>query len=339
MHRVHHEPLYRETQYRMFRSLVPGDIVFARMPLSDGTLYDIPEGHKDRPYLIVKKERDFCYAYPCTTKKNKSLHHANSYLLRKALYAGGDYQHRLNYDSYVNLTQRYKLPIQNLLHYRFHLRDNDKTEINRRLDCLRREHPFDDTIMGRVGDIWRKKQSYWYVYQTDRKILYVHPVVRTNCAHAIPIVTWRHGYYIDIGRTAAISSDEYQLIYICNEQFTQSVANQKEKYKKQQKQMSKKVKQSTNHHFLYSFGQVLRDRFSQERIVYLYSINQKNYGFWEAEADHGNLQIRNLGSLQYCQCEERGIYEDLADTVEYLISQNRDIHGVLREWKKFTVGG
>lgn len=65
--------LYSEEQSILFNYLKEADVVFCHMPLKASTLYDIPEGHRTRPYVIVRKDDNCLYGYPASTKKTKGL--------------------------------------------------------------------------------------------------------------------------------------------------------------------------------------------------------------------------------------------------------------------------
>ena len=55
-------------QEELFESLEPGDVVYAKMPVSAKELKNIPEGHEVRPYLIVEKTDTELVTYPSYSK-------------------------------------------------------------------------------------------------------------------------------------------------------------------------------------------------------------------------------------------------------------------------------
>lgn len=75
---------YLDEQYELFQTIQPGYLVFCRMPVCEDNLVDINHPHRIRPYLIIKKDKDYLYGYAGSTKKknpkiqllkNSDVHH------------------------------------------------------------------------------------------------------------------------------------------------------------------------------------------------------------------------------------------------------------------------
>lgn len=79
---------------------------WALMPLSSEELQSVPDGHTIRPYLLLKAEDDFYWAFPCTSNafSKKSRYTNNTLLIRSFSYE----------KSLVLLDKVYKLPFDNL---------------------------------------------------------------------------------------------------------------------------------------------------------------------------------------------------------------------------------
>lgn len=54
---------YLDEQYELFQTIQPGYLVFCRMPVCEDNLVDINHPHRIRPYLIIKKDKDYLYGY------------------------------------------------------------------------------------------------------------------------------------------------------------------------------------------------------------------------------------------------------------------------------------
>ena len=50
---------YLDEQYKLFQTIQPGYLVFCRMPVCEDNLVDINHPHRIRPYLIIKKDKDY----------------------------------------------------------------------------------------------------------------------------------------------------------------------------------------------------------------------------------------------------------------------------------------
>ena len=54
---------YSKAEKEVFDAVEVGDLVYCQMPLSEEKLAGVPEGHKERPYVIVDKDEHFLYGY------------------------------------------------------------------------------------------------------------------------------------------------------------------------------------------------------------------------------------------------------------------------------------
>jgi hypothetical protein len=52
---------YLDEQLDLFKTIQPGHLVFCRMPVCEDNLVDINSPHRIRPYLIIKKDKDWYY--------------------------------------------------------------------------------------------------------------------------------------------------------------------------------------------------------------------------------------------------------------------------------------
>ena len=59
---------YSKAEKEVFDAVEVGDLVYCQMPLSEEKLAGVPEGHKERPYVIVDKDEHFLYGYYCTSQ-------------------------------------------------------------------------------------------------------------------------------------------------------------------------------------------------------------------------------------------------------------------------------
>jgi hypothetical protein len=60
---------YLDEQLDLFKTIQPGHLVFCRMPVCEDNLVDINNPHRIRPFLIIKKDKEYLYGYAGSTKK------------------------------------------------------------------------------------------------------------------------------------------------------------------------------------------------------------------------------------------------------------------------------
>ena len=101
-------PPKKMEQYELLQTIQPGYLVFCRMPVCEDNLVDINHPHRIRPYLIIKKDKDYLYGYAGSTKKkNPKI----QYTLKDG---HKDKKTGAFSDSYLYLNNVYRIPIQNI---------------------------------------------------------------------------------------------------------------------------------------------------------------------------------------------------------------------------------
>lgn len=99
---------YLDEQYELFQTIQPGYLVFCRMPVCEDNLVNINHPHRIRPFLIIKKDKDYLYGYAGSTKKkNPKI----QYTLKDG---HKDKKTGAFSDSYLYLNNVYRIPIQNI---------------------------------------------------------------------------------------------------------------------------------------------------------------------------------------------------------------------------------
>ena len=115
-----------KNQKKLLNSLDPGDLVWAKMPLSKKELKSIEKSHQIRPYLVVTKDKFNIYAYQSSSKQWNKLNNCQEYFINRFLY-------KQKKDSFINLTQIHKIPFINLKSYYITLNEQDLKNIQKRL--------------------------------------------------------------------------------------------------------------------------------------------------------------------------------------------------------------
>lgn len=110
----------------LLEELQPGDMVWAKMPLSKKKLKKIEESHRIRPYLVVSKDKNAIYAYQTSSKRQTYANNYETY---------GIDQTRFGYyrNSHIDLSLIWKVPKKNLIKKMWHLPNLDLSMIAKRL--------------------------------------------------------------------------------------------------------------------------------------------------------------------------------------------------------------
>ena len=101
---------YNTEQYACFKRLHPGDVIFAKMPLSNEMLLEIEESHRSRPFLVARKDRTYVYGYQCSSSLMPWLKSYEYHPYRQSIYHD-------NKDSYFQFNCYYKIPIDHIERY------------------------------------------------------------------------------------------------------------------------------------------------------------------------------------------------------------------------------
>lgn len=153
----------------LYQNIQIGDLYFAKMPLSKKELNKIKEGHRSRPYLIVKKDKHYIYGYQCCSKKHSFLKEYEYYPLKKLLYP-------VYKDSYIYLNKVYKIPLKNIETYYITLYLNTIKHIEKQLLVSHHHYHylplFHVSIDKKEGDIVCLENNYYYIYSIDKNNIY-----------------------------------------------------------------------------------------------------------------------------------------------------------------------
>lgn len=157
-------------QKELLKSIEIGDLVWARMPLPKKELSQIEENHQVRPYLIVKKDKFYIYAYKSSSKSNGILNNYEEYSINSLRY-------NRNKNSFIDLTKIYKIPFFNLKSKYITLNQFDLKNIEKRLQIQANKNnknifqfPIDIYIFD--GDIIEVNNQLYYVYASDNVYIY-----------------------------------------------------------------------------------------------------------------------------------------------------------------------
>lgn len=159
-----------KNQKKLLESIKPGDLVWAKMPLSRKELRKIEENHQVRPYLIAHKDKFNIYAYKSSSKNYDRLNNYEEYSVNGLRY-------NRNKNSFIDLTQIHKIPFLNIKSKYVTLNQFDLKNIEKRLQIQANKNnkniyqfPIDIYIL--EGDVIEINNQLYYVYAADNVYIY-----------------------------------------------------------------------------------------------------------------------------------------------------------------------
>ena len=123
-------------QKDIFNQIQPGTVIYCDMPLNQDRLMHIPEGHRTRPYVIVKKGEKNVYGYACATHLRSSLTYDQLFKLENFAYQK-DIQKYV--DSFVQLDKPFRIPISNILDLFYELDEKTLFDIELQIRALEKK--------------------------------------------------------------------------------------------------------------------------------------------------------------------------------------------------------
>lgn len=104
--RISGKPLYTKKQFDIFNKLESGDLILGKMPMSDSELYDVPDGHRHRPYLVIKKKSDKVICLQGSHRQYSD--DRETFKINIADF--GQY----NGDTFFSISEYYEIPVENI---------------------------------------------------------------------------------------------------------------------------------------------------------------------------------------------------------------------------------
>lgn len=186
-------------------------LCWALMPLSEEELSKVPEGHRIRPYLLLKEVDGFYWAFPATSKafSNKSRY-VNSTL-------------RINgfsdMKSLVLLDNIYKLPFENIVGSFMHISKSEENALFKRLKANMKYFNYPTELidfinnkayyLGRGDMIYHNGELYVIVGKVpEKEIYYSLRVYNHEVDGTILKVVDTNKYYVDGNQLHCIVSDD-----------------------------------------------------------------------------------------------------------------------------------
>ena len=260
-------------QKELFAQIQPGDLVFCRMPVTDRALNKVPEGHRSRPYLIVQKAENEMYGYACFTHPKK-LELYEKHVFVNRVY---DEENKKYKDSCVQFDQAFIIPTSHILNFYEELDEYTIHQIARELQVCKNIRKkdilqFSQPISFLVGDIIQLNHKYYYLKEIRDSKYIVYPFnqdgVEVNCS----IFKMNMPNHIDINQPIECTDLSMDcLIRLSNATFNQQI-------RELEKQQKIKMPTKKVYTHVYSIGEILENRTTHEKMIYLFDYGEQSYG-------------------------------------------------------------
>lgn len=192
--------------------------------------------------------------------------------------------------------------------------------------CL--NYPYDI----KKGDVLFKENQYYYVYQTDKKKLFVHPMKSARKEDLLKIQYKKGQLSIQIHERKEIVWDEdYKLVYGCEPSMIEKVDLIKKKEKNINKKIQRKKAEKQQRlavlNFAYPSGTLFYHPFYDEYLLYLFNIGAVSYGLNCSDIDEGEYLLKKLSLNKYYL--NNGVLEkdELEEIIQNLLRYGGNFYG------------
>lgn len=328
--------LYTDEQQKIFREVKLGEVIYAEMPFGDSKLFDIPDGHRARPYVVVKKNEKSLTCYPASHKDPGYKDYWRVFKLHKSrndsCFRSGRESQNI-YDSYFDLYQPSDITIDRINYFFMKPAPGEAERLERHLAVLRNRGK-DVDLMGlklivREGDLLKLKNGPVFVYSHYKSEIYAHPAFRKeNIVEGVDYIEVRfatRSYYVDYNKQLKIELEKKQYLYDSISQSVFAVFEKDKKKKKEYLKANKKIadmKEMNRKKLVklkYRVGQIFKDEISEELFVYLYDMNNRFYGISYKDLETGKYQIRRMADINRYRKDKMLSEEALENLIVNLI--------------------
>lgn len=317
--------------------LKSGDIVYALMPLPDDELDKIEEGHKERPYLIVKREKDGFVAYQCGGNKYTWMKSYEYCRFSQSTYNNSK-------EGYFHLNKVVFLPVERIRYKMNSLYSETLKKIEKRLKISQYYgHEMSlfevDDIDIEVGDIILLKNELYLIYSCYKKEIYAYKVYKTvQDVDSYPyyqLLLNERLYYVSYMENKLLSIDEdFQFVdLLANPATIEKIQEYRKLKMKEERAKEKKVKSKKDvkhYSFKYPLGTVFV--LGMTDYIYLCHINNKK-DMYCVVRENGEYSDRPqfVPFSQFLSRYECLELDKIIILIEQMINNQKDHYGVLKE--------
>lgn len=151
-----------------FARLNVADVIWAKRYKNRKQEKQIPEGHKNGPYIVIHKRKNKLHCLKCTSVEPPK-HCENLY------YSLGKIRLGMDKDTYVKLSEVEVIRPKRYLNFMSRIGEEDFNTINKRMYLLKKQNPKFNIKKRyckfglRVGDVVTYKDNLFYIFGIDKK--------------------------------------------------------------------------------------------------------------------------------------------------------------------------
>ncbi|MBQ1303486.1 MAG: hypothetical protein IIY51_01120 [Erysipelotrichaceae bacterium] len=202
------KPQYTVSQLKIFQQLQPGDLILGKMPMSDRKLYEVPDGHRHRPYLVLRKNKK---TVTCLQGSHKQ-YSDDKETFKTTIPDFGQYEGV----SYFSTLEYYELPIENINKLIGSLSETQKQALERKLlimeSASRHVTHLDnmDQVI-RIGDIIRSRNTLYLITNDRDNIPKGYALSEKKIRNSFNVTVDNVQYYTDLHDYKIFNPAEIQL--------------------------------------------------------------------------------------------------------------------------------
>ncbi len=278
-----------KNQRDLFEKIQPGDLVFCRMPLTDKVLKNVPEGHRSRPYLIIKKAENEMYGYACSTHPKKLKSYEKHTFVNRVY---DEKKHRYK-DSCVQFDKAFIIPVSHILQFYEELDEYTINQIARELQVYKNIRgknilQFSKPVSFLVGDIIQLNNKYYYLKEIRDCKYIVYSFGQDGVEVNSALFKMDIPNHLDINHLFELDNLSVDsLVRLSNASFNQQIRELEKKPKI-------KIHTKKEYVYRYSVGEIFEHKITHEKIVYLFDYDKQSYGF---NYENSLLKIYDLKSV------------------------------------------
>ncbi len=266
---------FRQRQKDMFNKTQIGDMLWCMMPLSKKELSKIEKNHRIRPYLVVRKEKNFLLGYQSSSKNREQMNNYETYCIN-----GGKYKNAK--DSWLDLTSINKIKMKDIQLEFFKLNEIQIKKIEKRI-CIGKNRGntqlirFNASIYIEEGDVIKKDKKLYYVYAEDNVNIYCFRIQkkRKEEQKLEKIKINRKTYYTNFKELRTIKrNDEIEISNIASKEEILLILGQKKSLKEKAYPKIEEIERREKDKF--EIGSIFE--YGNSTVMYLYSKNSRHYG-------------------------------------------------------------
>ena len=299
-----------EQSLKLFEEIRIGDIVYAPTYYKEASLRVIPKSHRQRPFLVVKKEKNYLLGFFGTSNQNKKYN--LSFDLYKSSY-------QVSKDGIINLGKLSFIDSRAIINIADHLTVADMLKINLAISNsnLIKKTKFELNLQLTPGMIISAFKKLFLVYKVDETTTILYQLTE-NDSDTIKIPFNGKIYFIDVKNQMILNKHFKYTVLDANKINVLKEIDYKLNPVKNISKINKQNRFEMTHYFKHKVGQVYV--LGMRTFVYLFSCNKEDYAI-EIYDDEEISPITRIEQyeeylIEYGMLEKDEIIDVVSETAE-----------------------